>query len=379
MIAIPLLAVIVVAALLCILTVFQTMYTEALRLRPRDLPALQFFKDTLEDRIGANPRDGVLVISLIKHSLLVLLGLCFVAITFTQNATGWTSWLEAALFSWLTMLGSTYILAPLLYRKTDGHWLLPLASVLRLCAKLVRPLTAFLGFFQSLVELAEPEPVHQEPASQSGDIEALMTAGQEEGIIEEDDRKLIESVVAFGDKTVREVMTPRPSIVAIESTRSLEDLRELVIEHQVSRIPVYEGVIDHIVGFVHVRDMFELDEKDRDGRPVTELARPIRFVPETKPVNDLMREMQSAGAHMVIVIDEYGNTAGLVTMEDMVEEIVGEIHDEHDPERDVKEEGAGTFVVPGSLDLGRLQELLGFRPTEETESTTIGGLISEWI
>jgi putative hemolysin len=379
MIAIPLFAAILVAALLCVLTVFQTMYTEALRLRPRDLPALQFFKETLEDRIGANPRDGVLVISLIKHSLLVLLGLCFVAITFTENSTRWQSLLEAALFAWLTMLGSTYILAPLLYRKTDGHWMLPLASILRLCAKLVRPLTAFLGFFQSLVELAEPEPVHQELPSPSGDIEALMTAGQEEGIIEEEDRKLIESVVAFGDKTVREVMTPRPSIVAIEANRSLEDLRELVIEHQLSRIPVYEDAIDHIVGFVHVRDMFELDEKDREGRLVKELARPIRFVPETKPVNDLMREMQSAGAHMVVVIDEYGNTAGLVTMEDMVEEIVGEIHDEHDPERDVKEEGAGTFVVPGSLDLDRLQELLDFRPSQETESTTIGGLINEWI
>lgn len=379
MIALPLIAAIIVAALLCVLTVFQTMYTESLRLRPRDLPSLQFFKETLEDRIGAKARDGVLVISLIKHTLLVMLGLCFVAITFTDNAPRWQGLLEAALFAWLTMLGSTYILAPLLYRKTDGHWLLPLATILRLCARLVRPLTAFLGFFQSLVELAEPEPVHQEPASPSGDIGALITAGQEEGIIEEEDRRLIESVVAFGDKTVREVMTPRPKIVAIEASRSLEDLRELVIEHQFSRIPVYVGAIDHITGFVHVRDMFELDEEDRKNRQVKELARPIRFVPETKPVNDLLREMQTDGAHMAVVIDEYGNTAGLVTMEDMVEEIVGEIHDEHEPERDVKEESAGSFVVPGSLDLDRLHELLDFRPSEETESTTIGGLVTEWL
>jgi len=379
MIALPLFAALVTAALLCILTVFQTMYTESIRLRARDLPSLQFFKETLEDRIGVKARDGVLVISLIKHTLLVLLGLCIVAITFTENVPRWEALLEAALFAWLTMLASTYVLAPLLYRKTSGHWLLPFAPVLRICATLVRPLTGFLGFFQSLVELAEPEPVQKPTPDAASDIEALMTAGQEEGIIEEEDRKLIESVVAFGDKTVREVMTPRPRIVAIDEKRSLEDLRELAIEHHYSRIPVYQEGIDRITGFAHVRDILEIDEDDRKRRSVAELRRDIRFVPETKAVNDLLREMQSDGAHMSIVIDEYGNTAGLVTMEDMVEEIVGEIHDEHELERDVKEESAGSYIVPGSLDLDRLEELLDFRPAEETESTTIGGLVTEWL
>src|SRR4029077_15882066 len=148
---------------------------------------------------------------------------------------------------------------------------------------------------------------------------------------------------------------------------------------QYSRIPVYEHTIDQVIGFVHVRDMFELDEAAPQGRRVKELMRPIRFVPETKPVNDLLREMQQDGAHMAIVIDEYGNTAGLATMEDMVEEILGEIHDEHEPERDVLKQPDGSFVVAGSLDLDRLQELLGFRPAEETESTTIGGLVTEWL
>ena len=207
----------------------------------------------------------------------------------------------------------------------------------------MRPLTGVLGFFQSLVELSgRPEPRDQEPDA-PGHIEALISAGEEEGIIEKDDRRLIESVVAFGDKTVREVMTPRPKIVAIEANRSLEDLRELVIHEQYSRIPVYEGTIDNIIGFVHVRDMFELDEADRQGRLVKELARQIRFVPETKPVNDLLREMQQDGAHMAVVIDEYGNMAGLATMEDLVEEILGEIHDEHEPERDIHKEPDGSF------------------------------------
>ena len=333
-------ATVIWAVLLCLITVVQVLYMESLRLRSRDLPALQFFKETLEDRIGVKGDDGVLAFSLIKHTLLLLLGVCFLATQTTDPAQhpgqAWQNLFEAALFAWLTMLISTYVLAQLLYRKTSGRWLLPFAPILRVCALLVRPLTAILGFFQSLVELSEPTKTNEEGPGPSGDIEALISAGEEEGIIEKDDRKLIESVVAFGDKTVREVMTPRPKMVAIEAHRSLEDLRELVIHEQYSRIPVYERTIDNIIGFVHVRDMFELDEAAREGRRVKELTRPIRFVPETKPVNDLLREMQHDGAHMAIVIDEYGNTAGLATMEDMVEEILGEIHDEHEPERDVR-------------------------------------------
>lgn len=372
-------AILVILGLLCLVTVIQLLYTESLRLRSRDLPALQFFKETLEARIGVSTEKGVLVFSLIKHTLLLLLGICFMAASMDGGGRNWQIFFEATLFSWISMLASTYIFAQLLYRKTKGHWLIPFAPVLHFCALLVRPLAAILGFFESLVELAEPGSVSPELPHVAGDIEALISAGEEEGIIEKDDRKLIQSVVAFGDKTVREVMTPRPKIVAIEASRSLEDLRELVIEQGYSRIPVYEGSIDHITGFVHVRDMFELDEQDRHGRLVKELARPIRSVPETKAVNDLLREMQHDGAHMAIVIDEYGNTAGLVTMEDMVEEILGEIHDEHEPERDVQRESDDSFVVTGSLDLDRLHELIGFRPHDETESTTIGGLVTEWL
>ena len=379
MIAFALSGAAICAALLCLITVVQILYMESLRLRARDLPALQFFKETLEDRIGVHADEGVLAFSFIKHTLLLLLGVFFVGMWTGEPGQVWQNLLEAALFAWLTMLASTYVFAHLLYRKTKGHWLLPLVPLLRLAVLLVRPLAGILGFFQSLVDLAEQHPTSEETPGSPGDIEALISAGEEEGLIEKDDRKLIESVVAFGDKTVREVMTPRPKIVAIEGSRTLEDLRELVIHEQYSRIPVYQETIDHIIGFVHVRDMFELDEADRAHRLVKELVRPIRFVPETKPVSDLLREMQADGAHMAIVVDEYGNTAGLATMEDMVEEILGEIHDEHEPERDVQKEGEGSFVVAGSLDLDRLQELLGFRPAQETESTTIGGLVTEWL
>jgi putative hemolysin len=236
-----------------------------------------------------------------------------------------------------------------------------------------------LGFFQSMIDLTDVTNGAEEPPTQAENIDALISAGTEEGLIEEEDRKLIQSVVEFGDKIVREVMTPRPNIVAISADAPLDQLRQLVINEQYSRIPIYESTIDQVVGFIHVRDMFELDEEERASRTVRELMRPIRFVPETKPVNDLMREMQQDNTHMVIVVDEYGNTAGLATMEDLVEVILGEIRDEHEPNSDVQEDGQGGYIVSGSFDMARLSDLLEFHPEEDIESTTVGGLVTEWL
>jgi CBS domain containing-hemolysin-like protein len=239
---------------------------------------------------------------------------------------------------------------------------------------------ALLGFFQSLIDLADDSTADEEQPTPAENIEALISAGQEEGLIEEQDRKLIQSVVEFGDKVVREVMTPRPRIIAIPADSTLEELRQLVIHEQYSRIPAFEKNIDQIAGFVHVRDMFELEEDERSKRLVRELVRPIPFVPETKPVSDLMRHMQQENTHMVIVVDEYGNTAGLATMEDLLEVIIGEIRDEHEPSTDVLEDGHGGFIVAGNFDLDRVADLFeSFHREEDVESTTVGGLVSEWL
>jgi putative hemolysin len=372
-------AVVVLACVLCIVTLVQLLYMESLRLRRNELPMLEFFQTKLEDRLGIRDERGALAFSIVKHTSMVMMALLIMGARLDQKIPAWRILLESAGISWLVMVVTAYVIPHMLYRKTSGEWLLPLVPFLRALTIAVRPLAAMLSFFQAIVELAQPEKAQADAPTPAEHIDALIAAGTEEGLIEEGDRKLIQSVVAFGDKRVREVMTPRPNIVAIEENRSLEDLRDLAIEQQYSRLPVYSGTIDHIVGFVHVRDMFELDEQERKGRTVKELTRPIRLVPETKPVDDLLREMQQDGAHMAIVVDEYGNTAGLVTMEDMVEEILGEIHDEHEPERDVVKEPDGSYAVSGTVDLDRLYELLGFRPQEETQSTTIGGLVTEWL
>lgn len=378
--ALLLLATVLLAVVLCVITFVQTLYLEAMRLRTRDLPALQFFKAILEDRIGFGAEEGTLSFSLLKHGTLLLLAIS-VFLSFVQGSSiTWPLCLEAAFSAWLVMMLVAYVVPQLLYRRSSGHLLLPLVPVLRGFAFLMRPVVVLLSFLHSLLDLAADEKTSAaEPPTSAENIDALISAGTEEGLIEEDDRKLIQNVVEFGDKVVREVMTSRPNIVAISANDTLEELRQLVIHEQYSRIPVFEDTIDQIVGFVHVRDMFELGERQRVTLKIRELMRPIRFVPETKPVNDLMREMQQEGAHMVVVVDEYGNTAGLVTMEDLVEVILGEIRDEHEPGSDVEPDGTGAYLVPGTFDLGRLETLLEFAPDEEIESTTVGGLVTEWL
>ena len=365
-----------VALIVTLVTCIQLLYLESLRVRTRELPALQFFRETLGPRIGLETERGSLTFSLVKHIGLGVLGCLIVAITWQGSSLGEALAGAFLLTGLVTVLGA-HLIPQIVYRKTTGRGLAALVPVFRILALLTRPLTWIVEFLQSLFELGRPAPGEEALAEEH--IEALISAGQEEGIIEEGDRELIQSVVAFGDKTVREVLTPRPRIVAISQDATLDELRELAINEQYSRIPAFDGDIDSITGFVHVRDMFELDEAARSKRKVRDILRPVRMIPETKPVNDLLKEMQEEGAHMAVVVDEYGSTAGIVTLEDMVEEIVGEIHDEHEPERDFREEPDGSFVVSGSFDLGRLENLVGFRPQEGTESTTVGGLITEWL
>ena len=367
------------AVILVLSTYVQMLYLESLRLRTRDLPALQFFKSHIEERLGFKTEDGALRFSLVKHTALPFLGITSLASGVLDQPLTLQSLGEAVVFGWLLMMLSGYVIPQILYRRTQGKWLVPLLPACVFLAILAAPVAGLLNFLHSLLEIANQPGEPEEPATPAENIEALITAGTEEGLIEEEDRKLIQSVVEFGDTVVREVMTPRPNIVAIEADDTLEQLRQLVINEQYSRIPVYEGTIDEVVGFVHVRDMFELDEEAKATRTVRQLMRPIRFVPETKPVNDLMREMQAEGAHMVMVVDEYGNTAGLVTMEDLVEVILGEIRDEHEPGTDVTEDGKGGYVVSGNFDLARVADLFGVGPEEEADSTTIGGMVTEWL
>jgi CBS domain containing-hemolysin-like protein len=204
----------------------------------------------------------------------------------------------------------------------------------------------------------------------------LIEVGEEKGPLEEEERRMIHSIFEFGETLVKEVMVPRTDMVTVERSISLEQLAEVIRECGHSRIPVYEGRIDHIIGIVHAKDLLiRIGSKE----PVTDLAeivRPAYFVPETKKIDELLREFQRERSHMAIVVDEYGGTAGLVTLEDVIEEIVGEIQDEYDFELPLyRRIDDRTLVVDAKIDLHDLNELLEIDlPTEEGYES-LGGFI----
>ncbi len=205
-------------------------------------------------------------------------------------------------------------------------------------------------------------------------VQAYIDVGEEEGIIEASEGKLLQSIVDFGDRLAHEIMTPRIDVLAFDARRPIIDLARLFSESKYARIPVYEQSIDQITGVVHVKDLFEslLENKNRT---VASLARPPYFVSETKKVSELLREFQTEHLQIAVVVDEYGGTAGIITTEDIIEEIVGEIADEHeDEEATIVEVGDGTWMVSGLLRVEMLEEKLDAKLAGE-DYETVAGLI----
>src|SRR5579872_428233 len=255
-----LIALILLLLLITLFTTIQSLYVEGMRLRTRDLPAIQHFKAELEPRLHMRSEVGSLTFSLWKHSCMVLFGIVMLAHVIDDGDVTALAVAQSALWALALIVLFAYLVPQLLVRRTSGHWLHPVLPFFTAAALLARPLVLLLKFLHSLLDITTEEPERAEPATNAENIDALITAGTEEGLIHENDRELIQSVVEFGDKVVREVMTARPSIVATQADQSLEDLHALVINEQYSRIPAFESSIDDIIGFVHVRDMFEVPE-----------------------------------------------------------------------------------------------------------------------
>ena len=203
---------------------------------------------------------------------------------------------------------------------------------------------------------------------------AYLNTAEQEGLIEGEERRLLQSIVDFGGTLVREVMTPRPDIVAIPEAATVGDLRALFREQEYSRFPVFRESLDNIAGFVFVKDLVALNTAD-DSRPITTLLRPAVIVPESKRVPELLKQFQRQQTQIAIVVDEYGGTAGLVTIEDLLEEIVGEIRDEYDVESEpVVDEGGGRFVFHGKVDIDEVTQRLGVQ-IEREGFETVGGFL----
>jgi putative hemolysin len=260
-------------------------------------------------------------------------------------------------------------------RPDDVLWfLLPAFKIFyRFFSIFVAPISALLKHLKK----QEPEPEQdQQPQEAMEEIQAFIDVGEEEGIIEESEGEMIQSIVEFSATQVGEIMRPRPQIVAIEASATVADARRLMIESKYSRIPVYREHLDRIEGIIYVRDLLALCEPDKNQTPVSECMRPAYFVPESKAIADLLEEMQKAKVQMAIVIDEYGGVAGLVTIEDIIEEIVGEIEDEDraGSQQEIIKAEDGSYLVDGSTEIKKV-EMLFNKEIEADDFTTVAGLI----
>jgi putative hemolysin len=270
-----------------------------------------------------------------------------------------------------------HVLPLLIVRRNPERVLETLLPPFDAAARFLHPITGTLvrllaGGRRDRDRGQPPPPAEEEQPGEA--TQAYVESGEDRGLIARDERRLLQSIVDFGDRLVREVMTPRPDVVAIHADATLDELRDLFREQEYSRLPVFKENLDNIQGIVFVKDLIHL--VGAEGRtPITGLVRPATFVPETKRLAELLKEFQRKQGQMAIVVDEYGGTAGLVTFEDLLEEIVGEIRDEYDVETEpVIDEGHGSWIFSAKVNIDQVEDRLDVR-IEGDGFETVGGYV----
>ena len=362
--------------LLTLVSYVDRVYSEIGKFLSREFQDnINSFEQHVEPKLGVARNRAILSAAVLTQLTIAAIAMLLGFAVFREGSWSYAEIFQAALSLVLIVIIFNRFLPFIFFSRTRGLWMRRWTLLLRALIYLVLPVTLVLGFLQSVTALTR-EHTDREPETQAEAVDALLEAGQEEGILDETNRDLIQSVVEFGEKTVRDAMKPRPDIVAVPSSTTVEQFVDLLRSKPFSRVPVYEGSIHNIVGIVYAQDVLQVPDLEAPTRTVdTVMRRDVYFVPESKLGSDLLREMQKNNIRMAIVVDEYGGVAGLVTIEDLVEEIVGEIRDEHDKAEAVRE-SENSYVVSGKMDVDRLVELFGIRP-EGKESATVAGLVSE--
>jgi len=362
--------------LLTLVSYVERLYTEIGKFLSREFQDnIDAFEHDVEPRLHVSRARAALSMAVLTQMTTAAIAMLVGFTVFRDRAWSIYEILQATLTLILIVIVCNQFLPFVFFSRTKGQWLIGWTPFLRALIYLVLPVTLVLGFLQSVAALTKGHSDEQ-PETQAEAVDALIEAGQEEGILDESNRDMIQSVVEFGEKTVREAMKPRPEIVAVPTNTTVEQFIELLRTKPFSRVPVFEGTIHNIKGIVYAQDVLQVPDTEAHTRTVDTLMRKdVYFVPESKLGSELLREMRKNNIRMAIVVDEYGGVAGLVTIEDLVEEIVGEIDDEHE-KAEVVRESDHSYIVPGNMDVDRLDELLGTRP-EGKESATVAGLVSE--
>jgi putative hemolysin len=256
------------------------------------------------------------------------------------------------------------------------RWARAFVNPVRGAAWLLRPVVWSLSVITNgLVRLLGGQIKRRGPFVTEDELRLLVTVGEEEGVLEEEETEMIHSIFEFADTTVREVMIPRIDMVTLESDATVDQAVDLALQGGFSRIPVYEGTIDNIIGVLYTKDMLRQLREDHNSLPIRDLVRPAYFVPETKKLDDLLREIRQRVTHMAIIVDEYGSVAGLVTIEDLVEEIVGDIRDEYDREENLYEQVTQyEYVFDAKISIDEFNELMD-TDLENEGYDTLGGFL----
>jgi len=322
-------------------------------------------------RVAENPAPYLNVVLLL--TLLSTIGGTTMATTLAVRSLGGPGeWVATIVMTVLLFVFADVTPKTFAIMQTD-RVALRLAPLIVMLRRLVGPVATALVRFANVVMPGKGLP--QGPFITEAEIRQLAEVASEEEQIEEGEVQLIHSIFEFGDTIVREVMVPRPDIVAIEADRPLRDVQALVLQHGYSRLPVYDDDLDNVVGFIYAKDVLKALHQGKQDMPLRDVCRPAHFVPESKKAADLLREMQREKFHVALVTDEYGSVVGLVTLEDLLEELVGEIEDEFDrAEPDIAQVAENVYRVDGKVAIDEVNDLFDVELPDE-EWDTVGGLM----
>lgn len=341
--------------------------------------AATLLRDILDDR----PRFRFTLSSLLQITLIAFIVL--ITLILLEALPERTTFIVAFIFGAIAAVVGRQILPRLIVRHDTEKRLLSLLPAVRPIFAIGRWLSAPFSFRtgkdDSKIDMSVTPDSPNDENDNADELNALIEVGEAEGIIEEKDRELIETMIEFSDTIAADIMTPRTEIVAIQNDATIREARDLMIEEKYSRLPVYRDSIDNIEGMVYVRDLLHAWAEGMEETAVSQVMRPTLFVPETKPADELLKILQLNHAQIAVVIDEYGGVAGLISVEDIIEEIVGEIEDEDTQPEEIIEiiEGEnGYFDVIGSTEIDKIERLFNLE-LEDEDFTTIAGLVTHEV
>jgi putative hemolysin len=365
----------VVMLILCTLaSASETALTSVSRIKLKNLVEEGDKKAAQIEQLLAHPNTFLSTI-LIVNSVATIVASSMATVLSLKFSESWGELISTLLLS-LVVLIFCEITPKTAAVQNPLRWARVLVGPVRAAAWLLRPVVwALSAITTALARLLGGRAVLHGPFVTEEELRLLVTVGEEEGVLEEEETEMIHSIFEFADTPVRDVMIPRIDVIALESHITVDQAVDLALQGGFSRIPVYEGTIDNIIGVLYTKDMLKHLREKHSAQPIRNLVRPAYFVPETKKLDDLLREIRQKRVHLVIVIDEYGSVAGLVTIEDLVEEIVGDIQDEYDHEETLYEQvKEHEYIFSAKISIDEFNDIMDTR-LENVDYDTLGGFL----